>query len=470
METTQPLNKKFDPGKLIKWGISVGVPLMLLLIPVNEAFTAQARLFLVLSIMAILIIAFDLVNMLIPSILLPTAYVVLGVVEQKVAFQGFSTPTLWVILGAYAFTVALDESGILRRIALIVIKKLGGTYNATLYAIYIVGVILGQLCFCGHYFLMIGFVYGICRAMKLKPCSKEGAIMMGVGGMAALNVKVFLYQTSNMSLLINGYQSIYPDFSITPLQLFLYNCPEFLVAMAFIWLLTKIFHTSEVQFEGGKAYFENEHTRMGKMGTIEKKATIMLVALMGYIMLQPLHKFSINYGFMVIPWFAFLPGINIGYDESIEKIKKFFGTFMFAGVCITIGQVANVLGLGELLADLMMPVLAPMGHVGLTYGVLVLGAVANLLLTPAAMCSLLPTMLGSIYQTLGYNPMGGVLTVIYSLDMIFLPHEVTAYLVLYGFGMMSMKQFIQFFGGKTLFTFVLFGLLQIPWWKMLGIF
>lgn len=94
METTQPLNKKFDPGKLIKWGISVGVPLMLLLIPVNEAFTAQARLFLVLSIMAILIIAFDLVNMLIPSILLPTAYVVLGVVEQKVAFQGFSTPTL----------------------------------------------------------------------------------------------------------------------------------------------------------------------------------------------------------------------------------------------------------------------------------------------------------------------------------------------------------------------------------------
>lgn len=470
MEATPNTQNRIHPQTLVKWLIAVGIPLLLLAIPVSEAFTAQARMFLVLSIMAILVIAFDLMNMVVPAILLPTSYVVFGVVEQNVAFKGFATQTLWVILGAYAFTVALDECGILRRIALIVIKKLGGTYNATLYAIYIVGVILGQLCFCGHYFLMIGFVYGICRAMKLQPMSKEGAIMMGVGGMAAMNVKVFLWQTSNMGLLINGYQSIYPEFNITPIQLLLYNFPEFIVALLFIFLVTKLFHTSEVQFVGGRDYFHSEHEKMGRMKLVEKKAAVMLAALMGYIMLQPLHKLPMNYGFMVIPWFAFLPGINIASDESIEKIKKFFGTFLFAGTCITIGQAANTLGLGALLADLMLPVLAPMGHTGLTYGVLLLGAVANLLLTPAAMSSLLPTILGPIYQVLGYEPMAGMLTVIYSLDIVFLPHEVTAYLVLFGFGMMNMKQFIQFFGGKSLFTIAMFGLIQLPWWKLLGVF
>ena len=50
--------------------------------------------------------------------------------------------------------------------------------------------------------------------MKLKPLSKEGAIMMCVGGMAAMNVKTFLYQTSNMSLMIAGMQNVYPDFTI----------------------------------------------------------------------------------------------------------------------------------------------------------------------------------------------------------------------------------------------------------------
>ncbi len=463
-------NVKMNSNQLIKWLIAVGLPLFILFIPTSESFTPEARMFLVLSIMAILTIAFSLMDMLIPSILLPTFYVVFNVTNTATAFKGFATQTVWIILGAYVLTVALDECGILRRISYIIIKKLGGSYNATLYAIYIVGVVLGQLCFCGHYFLMVGFVYGICKAMNLRPCSKEGAIMMGVGGMAALNVKVFLYQTSNMSLLTEGMKTVYPDFSITPVQLLFYNCPEFIVAMAFIWLVTKIFKTKDVQFEGGKEYFNQMHREMGAMSSAEKKAAVLLAVLMIYIMFQPLHGFPLNYGFMVLPWFCFFPGINIASKNCLMKIKEFFGTFAFAGACISIGQVATALGLGALIAQLSMPILAPLGKTGLTFGVLILGAIANLLLTPAAMCSLLSPALASIYQTLGYEPMTSILTVIYSLDMIFLPHEVTAYLVLFGFGMMNMKQFVAFFGGKSLFTLLMFGIIQIPWWHLLGLF
>lgn len=294
--------------------------------------------------------------------------------------------------------------------------------------------------------------------------------MMGVGGMAALNVKVFLYQTSNMSLLTEGMKTVYPDFSITPIQLLFYNCPEFIVAMAFIWLVTKIFKTKDVQFEGGKEYFNQMHREMGEMSSAEKKAAVLLAVLMIYIMFQPLHGFPLNYGFMVLPWFCFFPGINIASKNCLVKIKEFFGTFAFAGACISIGQVATALGLGALIAQLSMPILAPLGKTGLTFGVLILGAIANLLLTPAAMCSLLSPALASIYQTLGYEPMTSILTVIYSLDMIFLPHEVTAYLVLFGFGMMNMKQFVAFFGGKSLFTLLMFGIIQIPWWHLLGLF
>ncbi len=461
---------KVNTSDAWKWLIAVGLPLLILLIPVSETFTSEARMFLVLSIMAILVIAFGLMDMLIPSILLPTAYVVFKVTDTATAFKGYATQTLWIILGAYVLTVALDECGILKRISYVIIKRLGGSYNATLYAIYIVGVVLGQLCFCGHYFLMIGFVYGICKAMNLKPMSKEGAIMMGVGGMAALNVKVFLYQTSNMSLLTEGMKTVYPDFSITPIQLLLYNFPEFFVALAFIWVVTKIFKTKDVQFEGGKEYFNRMHREMGPMSVAEKKAAVLLAILMCYIMFQPVHGFPLNYGFMVLPWFCFFPGINIASTECLKKIRQFFGTFAFAGACIGIGQVATTLGLGVLLAQLAMPILAPLGKTGLTFGVLVLGSVANLLLTPAAMCSLLSPALASIYNALGYAPMTSILTVIYSLDMIFLPHEVTAYLVLFGFGMMNMKQFVAFFGGKSIFTFLLFGIVQIPWWHFLGLF
>lgn len=273
-----------------------------------------------------------------------------------------------------------------------------------------------------------------------------------------------------MSLLTAGMQTIFPDFVITPLQLLLYNFPEFIVAMMFICLITKLFHTKDVKFEGGKEYFAKMHQEMGPMKASEKKASVLLVVLMAYIMLQPYHKFPINYVFMVLPWICFLPGVAVGTSTSLKKVRMFFGTFLFAGCCITIGQVAGALNLGNMVAEAAMPVLAPMGKISITFGVLLLGGVANLLLTPAAMCSLLPTILGPIYATLGYDPVTAALTVIYSLDIIVLPHEVTAYLVLFGFGMMNMKQFVLFFGGKSLFTILMFGLIQIPWWHFIGVF
>lgn len=468
MSTT---TKSIDRGALIKWLITVLAPLLFFLIPTSEVFTLESRLFIVTSVMAIICMAFGLLDNMIPALLLPAAWWILGVVETAPeAYAGFASATIWVILGAYVLTIALDDCGILRRIALFIIEKLGGSYNRTLYAIYIVGVVLGQLCFCSHYFIMIGLVYGICQAMGLKPFSKEGVIMMGVGGMAALNVKTFLYQTSNMTLMINGMRNVYPDFDITPVQLLIYNCPEFFTAMLFIFLLTKNCKTKNVKFEGGKEYFRAEREAMGAMSSAEKKAIVVLIVLMSYVMLQPLHGFDLNYVFIVLPWICFFPGVNIAPQKSLDKVKMFFSTFCFAGTCIGIGQVAQALGFGDLISDILGPTLGGMGKVGLTFGVLIFGAFANLLLSPAAMASLLPIGLGNIYNALGYPPICSILTVNYSLDMIFLPHEVTAYLVLFGFGMMKMKHFIAFFGGKSLFTLVMFGLIQIPWWHLLGIF
>lgn len=335
--------KNVNRGDLIKWFITVTAPLLFFLIPTTGNFTAEARLFIITTVMAILCMAFGLLDNMIPALLLPAAWWILGVVETAPqAYAGFSTVTVWVILGAYVLTIALDDCGILKRIALFIIEKLGGSYNRTLYAIYIVGVVLGQLCFCSHYFIMIGLVYGICQAMNLKPFSKAGIIMMGVGGMAALNVKTFLYQTSNMTLMIAGMRNVYPDFDITPVQLFIYNCPEFLTALLFIFLVTKICKTKDVQFEGGKEYFRNERAAMGKMSLAEKKAVVILIILMAYVMLQPIHGFNLNYIFIVLPWICFFPGINITPNESLNKVKMFFSTFAFAGTCIGIGQVATL--------------------------------------------------------------------------------------------------------------------------------
>ena len=74
--------EKVKQGNLVKWLISVGMPLLLFFVPTSEVFTSQARMFLVLSVMAILVIAFGLMDMMIPALLLPAGYWVFGVVEK----------------------------------------------------------------------------------------------------------------------------------------------------------------------------------------------------------------------------------------------------------------------------------------------------------------------------------------------------------------------------------------------------
>ena len=96
-----------------------------------------------LSITVICIVAFDLMDVIIPSVLLPFAYYVFHVVPINIAYSPFTTETFWMILGAFVLTNALEECGILMRIAYWIIKTCGGTYNRTLYALYLVGLVLG---------------------------------------------------------------------------------------------------------------------------------------------------------------------------------------------------------------------------------------------------------------------------------------------------------------------------------------
>ena len=136
-----------EKGKIIGWLVTILISVAIMLVPTSETFTPEIRAYLMLSICVISIVAFDLMDIIIPSVLLPVAYYIFHVVPIQTAYAPFTTDTFWMILGAFVLTNALDECGILKRIAYWIIKTCGGTYNRTLYALYLVGLILGIITF-----------------------------------------------------------------------------------------------------------------------------------------------------------------------------------------------------------------------------------------------------------------------------------------------------------------------------------
>ncbi len=57
----------------------------------------------------ILIIAFELFPLLVSAILLPSLYMVSGIVPASAAFGSWSNTTVWMVLGGLIFSTVLDE-------------------------------------------------------------------------------------------------------------------------------------------------------------------------------------------------------------------------------------------------------------------------------------------------------------------------------------------------------------------------
>lgn len=458
--------EKMDKKTLIKWFVTLAIPLFLFLIPCGEVYTWKLKLFFVFTVMIIFMVAFEFFDALVPAMLLPTLYTVFGVVEAKVAFSSWTSTTLYMILGAFILTTVLDDSGLLSRIAYWVIRKSGGSYTGVLYGVFFAGITLAIVTFNSSYVIMVTLAYGICKAMGFGK-SKESALVMMTGAMGALTVKVFIFNPVYVSLAEAGTQQFIPDFTIAWHHQLIYNFPAFIMAIVFIWVLTKLYKTKKIQFVGGKEYFESEYEKLGPMSLAEKKSVVILLAMMLFIVTNPIHGLPVAYGFMLFPWLFFMPGINVGTKESIKKVN--FGVIFFAGACMSIGTVATTLGINTILSQAVTPILADKSPAVVLYAVLIIGTLSNLVLTPTAMMGCLTTPLVQISMDLGMSPWPAILTTIYSTDMIFLPHEVAVLLIFFGFGMMSMKDFIKLYSIKNLVVLILFGVLQIPYWYLIGL-
>ncbi len=60
---------KLTKAEKIKWFMTVLVPVLIYLIPTNDLYTTDMRLFLVITVAAILLVAFELIDIIISSFL-----------------------------------------------------------------------------------------------------------------------------------------------------------------------------------------------------------------------------------------------------------------------------------------------------------------------------------------------------------------------------------------------------------------
>ena len=108
---------KVSKGTIIKWLVTIGVPLCLFLIPETETYSYNVKMFLVVTVLGILMVAFEQVHLMAVSMLFPIGYIVSGLVPMDVAYSAWLQTMPLVVIGGYMIAMVLNRVGLLKRMA-----------------------------------------------------------------------------------------------------------------------------------------------------------------------------------------------------------------------------------------------------------------------------------------------------------------------------------------------------------------
>lgn len=138
-------------AKKIQWGIALGIPIILLFMPISY----NIKVFFMITIFGILAVAFDLMDKLVPSLLMPSLYVLLGVADAATVYSSWASTTVSLAIGSLVMAGCLGECGVLERMAYWLLKKCNGNFKKY------VGVYFLLLCF--YQFLLLAILHLLSR-------------------------------------------------------------------------------------------------------------------------------------------------------------------------------------------------------------------------------------------------------------------------------------------------------------------
>lgn len=458
------MSKSVNKKQLLSWLVIILVPLAIYLVPLSKTFTADIRLFLVITIAAILCWAFEPVHIIVPSLILPPAYILLGLAEPAQVYQPWSLAVPWLLIGGFIIAAVFERTGLMKRVAYWCILRAGGSYKGILFGILFSGIFVALMVPSngGRVTLYCALTYGICKALDLKPKSNTASAIMMCGFFGAIGI-AFMFMTGSETVIMAQSMLAEAGYGFSWMDYAKWNVPIFFLwgIMQVLVLLLVLKPDSEIH---GKDYFKKEYAALGKMSGDEKK--MALIFLFIFVMLI-WGKIAPQWIFIFAACLAFLPGISLADQETIKKIN--IGMLIFVTSTMAIGVVAGNVGAGKWLADALHPIMNQGGHFFVVFAVWLVAVLINFLLTPLAALASLTVPLIDLSINIGINPQGVIFAFLQGLNQVIFPYEYALVLLMYSFGMISMKNLMKVFGARMAANLLFVMVIAVPYWKLMGV-
>ena len=331
------LGERLSGFKILGLALSVAIPVALWWTPLKLDVQAKHAL----AISSFMVIAW--IAELLPHALtgLVGCYLfwVFGVAKFDTAFGGFADQTPWFLYGAGLFGMMATKSGLARRVAYLVMQRVGGGYSRLLLGLIISSFLLTFLVPSGIacVVIMAAVALGLMEVFGLGRGSNVGRGIfitltytagtfdkMVIAGPASILGRGLIEKTTN----VHVYWSLW-------LLAFL---PCALVTIFATWRLAVWLYPPEEQaLRGGKAYVEDELRKMGRWTPLEKKSLFLMLIAIALWMTDLIHHISPAVIGIGIGLLAAVPRLGVLDQDDLKRLN--YLPIFFVAAAISMGDV-----------------------------------------------------------------------------------------------------------------------------------
>lgn len=397
----------------------------------------------------------------------------------EMALGGFAN-TAWALVAAALFlAVAMTKTGLDRRIALIVLSKMGAKTNRVLIGVILVGLVLSFFVpsTTARVACMVPIVLGIIKAFNVPLRSRFAGILMIATAQADSIWNTSIKTAAAQNMIAVGFIEKILGYNITWLEWFKASFPfGILMAVALYWTLMKLMPPEVDEVPGGDETIRREMAKLGPMTPPEKKLLcISLVLLFFWATEKIVHPFDTSSTTIVAITLMLMPGFGImTWKEAQEKIA--WGTVLLFGVGISLGSailstkaaswLANVIvsttGIQTMSTIMILAIMA-------AFLIIIHLGFASATALAAALIPLVISVLQGV-QTPGVNVIGMTMILQYVVSFGFiLPVNAPQNMIAYGTDTFSVRDFIRTGIPLTIIAYGLIMLLGATYWKWLGL-
>lgn len=413
-----------------------------------------------------------------PDVAKPTE--LLGTTKAlTLALGGFSNTALALVGGALFLAAAMTHTGLDKRIALVVLSKVGARTNRVLAGVILVGFILSFFVpsTTARVSCMVPIVMGIIAAFGVENKSRFAAMMMIATAQADSIWNVGIKTAAAQNMIAIGFIEKMLGKTITWMDWFIAAAPyAVIMSIVLYYLLLHLMPPEVKEIAGGKEAIRKAMAELGPMRGEEKKLLfISLVLLFFWATEKVIHPFDTSSTTIAAIALLLLPGIGVmTWKDAQAKIP--WGTLILFGVGISLGSAILSTKAAGWLATIIvgvcglktMPVLMILAVLAAFLIVIHLGFASATALA-AAMIPIIISILQSV-QTQGINVIGMTMVLQYVISFGFiLPVNAPQNMIAYGTDTFEVKDFIRTGIPLTIIAYLIILLLGATYWKWLGI-